>query len=257
MSTNIQKPIAVPVSELIEKFGSYFAQNSRGSNGESCKTSETLGPKLHYKEAPIYSDALFELEQFNNYETLEANMAYYYENQVDYYNKILDKQTFNISYLFKYVLNKFGFFKKTHEEISLIKNYIATYQELSKMPFRDSPVKRLPDTVMMPQYLLEDDKYYYYPSYYNTKIIVRRMAIIKQTICKVTRYYNDYQYSVNYILVDVDNTSFKMNYEHVKLTHFDGVKWNSKFDDKLLFVNEEDAKNYVKEKYQEAIKEIS
>lgn len=128
---------------------------------------------------------------------------------------------------------------------------------MSKTPFRDSPVKRLPETVIMPQHLLEDNKYYYYPSYYNTKVIIRRMAIIKQIICKVTRYYDDYQYSVNYVLVDVDDSSFMINYEHVKLTHFDGVKWSSAFDDNLLFVNEEDAKNYVKEKYQESIKEIS
>lgn len=257
MSTNIQKPVSVPVADLIKQFGSYFAMNSRPSFGEPCKTSENIGNPTHYTKAPQFSDAVFELATFANYESLELNVVHYYENQVKYYTKLLDDKTLNIAYLFKLVLNKFGFFKEFYDEVNEIKKWINKNKYLSQNPFKESPIKQLSGTVEMPQYLLENNKYYYYPSYYNTKIIIRRMKVAKEDLCKVERFYKEYQYSVSYVLIDADDPRFTINYEHVKLTHFDGVKWSSHFDDDLLFVNEEDAKNYVKGQCQKSMSEIS
>lgn len=257
MSTNIQKPVSVPVVDLIKQFGSYFAMNSRGYDGESCKTSESLGQWFNHQEEPAFSDCLFELDKFPNHDCLKLTLSHYYKEQAVKYNKKLDAMTFNVPNLIKLTLSKFGYFKEFRNQYYKVKLAIEKYNDLSKEPFSDSPTKFLTGDVVMPQYLLEDDKYYYYPCYYNTKIIIRRMQVVKQRICKVTNYCPNYEYAINYGLIDVDSKSFCMNYEHVKLTHFDGVKWSSHFDDDLLFVNEEDAKNYVKGQCQKSMSEIS
>lgn len=246
MSKNIQFSHNAPSHQFLHYFGFHIALMNRGYEGKPCELQEGIG--RHWE---IYDC----ISKFENLPQAENYLQYYYKEQLENYSARLSKIEWSFSTIFKQTFFGFGFFSELKTKIEELKTIKARCEKLLANPMAHTPIKRLPEYISVPKYLIGEQDYYYYPSLVGSRLVVRKLQLVYRTIQKTK--HESYTHSFDYKFCDVDNKKFTLNYSFLSLFQFDGSKWGSELGFDMLFLSEEEATNYVANFYADELAKIS
>ena len=244
MTTNIQTSVLVPLDQVIDICGSYIYL--QGFNSRSYELSQELGK---FKHSDSYS-------KFTDLSAAETYLKANYTEAFEETRAELKSLTVGFSNVLKQQLMKLGYFKKLQIKIEKLRTLRNKYENLLVNPMEHTPMKKLAAEIEMPKYSLSSKSYYYYPIFSNNKMIIRRVAVM-ETIVEKNYFASGPDYFFDYLLVDVDNPSVKLNYSFRNISDFDGVKWGVFLGKSMLFISEEEAKKSVAEYYQSLINQMA